>query len=298
MKKRLVVLAAGMGSRYGGLKQMDPVGPSGEFILDYSVYDAVNSGFDEVVFVIRRDIEEDFRRIVGQRWEERIPVHYVFQAVNDLPAGFKAPAERVKPWGTGHALLTAHEVIDGPFAVVNADDFYGKDAFQSLGVWLDSTASLPAAYAMVAYEVGRTLSNHGPVSRGVCTIDDEDYLVQMVEETEIERGPDGLIRAGRQILEETSPVSLNLFGFKPDFMQRLEKAFAVFLQDFATDSKAEFFIPSVVGSLTSGGLATLKVLRTDSPWIGVTNASDRSRAVAFLADQARSGNYPADLFGT
>lgn len=296
MKKHLVVLAAGMGSRYGGLKQMDPVGPSGEFILDYSAHDALAAGFDEVVFVIRRDLEEDFRRIVGRRWEAKAPVRYAFQELTDLPKGFVPPAGRTKPWGTGHAVLAARGCIEGPFAVVNADDFYGRDAFATLGAFLDRTAGQSSAYAMVAYDVGKTLSEHGSVSRGVCTVDGAGKLTRIVERTAIAREADGIIRANGETLADTTPVSLNLFGFKPEFLDHLARGFSEFLAVSGNEAKSEYFMPTVVGELIGRGVATVDVLRTASSWFGVTNAADRPGVVARFADLARSGEYPASLF--
>jgi len=297
MKKRLVVLAAGMGSRYGGLKQMDPIGPSGEFILDYSVYDAVLAGFEEVVFVIRRDLEQDFRRIVGDRWQRRIPVHYAFQELTDLPSGFAVPPGRTKPWGTGHAVLAARDVLDGPFAVVNADDFYGRDAVASLAGFLERTADTAGAYAMVAYDLGKTLSEHGSVARGVCTVDPQGKLARIVERTAIARDPDGIIRTEGAALAEETPVSLNLFGFKPDFLEHLDLGFAEFLRASGNEQKSEYFMPTVVGNLIALDKASVKVLRTDAEWFGVTNAADRPGVVARFAALAQSGVYPRNLFG-
>lgn len=297
MDKHLVILAAGMGSRYGGLKQMDPVGPSGEFILDYSVHDALRAGFTEVVFVIRHDLEEDFRRIVGRRWETRAAVRYAFQELTDLPDGIVPPPGRTKPWGTGHAVLAARELLRWPFAVVNADDFYGRDAFATLGVFLDRTATQSDAYAMVAYEVGRTLSEHGSVSRGVCEVDGSGRLARIEERTAIERGADGAIRAGDLVLPADTPVSLNLFGFKPSFVQNLDQGFRDFLATSGRELRSEYFMPTVVGDLVSRGVATVDVLRTSADWFGVTNAADRAGVVARFSELAAAGTYPRSLFG-
>jgi NDP-sugar pyrophosphorylase family protein len=297
MQKHLVVLAAGMGSRYGGLKQMDPVGPSGEFILDYSVYDALLAGFSDIVFVIRHDLEADFRRIVGRRWESRADVRYAFQELGDLPDGFTPPPGRTKPWGTGHAVLAARELLDSPFAVVNADDFYGRDAFATLAGFLDRTAADPAAYAMVAYEVGRTLSEHGSVSRGVCDVDARGRLTRIEERTAIARGADGVIRAGELVLPPDTPVSLNLFGFKPSFLGHLATGFRSFLAVAGKEPKSEYFMPTVVGDLITRRLATVDVLRTPADWFGVTNAADRPGVVARFAELAASDAYPPALFG-
>ncbi len=296
--KQLVILAAGIGSRYGGLKQMDPVGPAGEFILDYSIHDALRSGFNEVVFVIRRDIEADFRRIVGQRWEERTAVQYAFQELNDLPDGFAPPPERTKPWGTGHALLAARRIIKGSFAIVNADDFYGHSGFALLAEFLDRTATEPDAYAMAAYEVGRTLSEHGSVSRGVCEVDSRGRLTRLEEHTAIALEADGTIRSRGQVLAPDTPVSMNLFGFKRSFVDALAEGFSSFLANQGQDLKSEYFVPSVVSDLVTSGRATLDVLRCDAEWFGVTNAADRPLVVARLAALAAGGSYPPDLFAT
>lgn len=295
MKKQLVVLAAGMGSRYGGLKQMDPIGPSGEFILDYSVYDAIRAGFSEVVFVIRRDLEADFRRIVGDRWLSAVSVKYAFQELTDIPAGFEVPAGRVKPWGTGHALLAAREIIDSPFAMVNADDFYGRDGFMQLAGFLDKPDPAGTGYAMVAYRVDKTLSENGTVSRGVCTADSDGFLKSIVEETAIARDQDGVIRANGRALADDTPVSMNLFGFKPGFIGCLSERFKEFLLARISEPKAEFFVPTVVGSLIGSGSASVKMFRSDSEWFGVTNAADRPGVVARFAGLVKNGEYPASL---
>lgn len=297
MQKRLVVLAAGMGSRYGGLKQMDPVGPSGEFILDYSVFDALKAGFGEIVFVIRQDLEADFRRIVGSRWEPRAAVRYAFQELTDLPDGLAPPPGRTKPWGTGQAVLAARGILDGPFAVVNADDFYGRDAFATLAGFLDRTADAAAAHAMVAYEVGRTLSEHGSVARGVCEVDAHGRLARIEERTAIARDTDGVIRAGDLVLPADTPVSLNLFGFKPSFVEHLARGFGAFLAAAGHELKSEYFMPTVVGDLVTRGVATVDVLRTTADWFGVTNAADRPAVVARFAALAASGAYPRSLLG-
>jgi len=294
--KQLVILAAGIGSRYGGLKQMDPVGPAGEFILDYSVHDALRSGFNEVIFVIRRDIEADFRRIVGRRWEERTAVQYAFQELDDLPHGFAPPPGRTKPWGTGHALLAAREIIRGSFAIVNADDFYGHSGYALLADFLDRTADEPRAYAMAAYEVGRTLSEYGSVSRGVCEVDSRGRLTHLEEHTAIAREADGSIRSRGQVLAPDTPVSMNLFGFKRSFVDALAEGFGSFLAAAGQELKSEYFVPSVVSDLVTSGRATLDVLRCDAEWFGVTNAADRPLVVARLVALAAAGRYPADLF--
>ena len=273
--KRLVILAAGMGSRYGGLKQMDPIGPHGEFLLDYSIRDALAAGFGEVVFVIRHDLEADFRRIVGDRWEARgVPIHYAFQNLDDLPDGFAPPEGRTKPWGTGHALLAAREWLDVPFAVVNADDYYDAPAFRAIADYLDASEGSDD-YAMVAYDVAGTLSSGGSVSRGVCKTDADGYLTHIEERLTIERCPDGVIRDGDLALADDTPVSMNLFGFRPSYAAALQEAFGKFLQARGTELKSEFYITLPLQSLIDAGRVRLKVLRAPARWFGVTNRSDR-----------------------
>ena len=282
--KRLVILAAGMGSRYGGLKQMDPIGPCGEFLLDYSIRDALAAGFNEVVFVIRHDLEADFRRIVGDRWEARgVPVHYAFQELDDLPDGFAPPEGRTKPWGTGHALLAARKWLDKPFAVVNADDYYDAPAFRAIAAYLDTPAG-PDDYAMVAYPVAGTLSTGGSVSRGVCKTDADGFLTHIEERLKIERCPDGVIRDGDLALADDTPVSMNLFGFRPSYADALQEAFVDFLRARGTELKSEFYITLPLQSLIDAGRVHLKVLRADARWFGVTNRSDRPGVQTALAE--------------
>jgi len=296
MKKSLVVLAAGMGSRYGGLKQMDPVGPGGEFILDYTVYDALQAGFDRVVFVIRRDIEAEFREIVGRRIEPHMKVVYVCQEIDDLPSGHALPAGRSKPWGTGQAILAARDVVNGPFAVANADDYYGRDALRVLGDFLTETEEDARAYAMVGYRLDRTLSAHGSVSRGVCTVNPVSLLQGITEHTAIRRESDGLIRSEFGELSPETIVSMALYGFKPSFMGHLTRAFDTFLTARGSEERSEFFTPTVLDELLQAGNATGKVLSTSSSWFGVTNAEDRPGVVSMLADMAAAGLYPKGLW--
>ena len=296
MKKSLVVLAAGMGSRYGGLKQMDPVGPGGEFILDYTVYDALQAGFDRVVFVIRRDIEAEFREIVGRRIEPHMKVVYVCQDLDDLPGGHALPAGRSKPWGTGQAILAARDVVNGPFAVANADDYYGRDALRVLGGFLTETEEDARAYAMVGYRLDRTLSAHGSVSRGVCTVNPVSLLQGITEHTAIRRESDGLIRSEFGELSPETIVSMALYGFKPSFMGHLTRAFDTFLTARGSEERSEFFTPAVLDDLLQAGKATGKVLSTSSSWFGVTNAEDRPGVVSMLADMAGAGLYPKGLW--
>lgn len=299
MKPTLFVLAAGMGSRYGGLKQLDGVGPSGETIMDYSIYDAIRAGFGKVVFVIRRDFETDFREKVLSKYRDHIPVEVVFQSIDALPAGFKAPAERVKPWGTNHAVLMGKDVIREPFLVINADDFYGRDSFAVIGREL-SAATGRGNYCMVGFRVGNTLSESGTVSRGVCTTDAEGYLTGVVERTDIARrdgkisftGDDGQM----ETTAETTPVSMNMWGFTPDYFEYSDDYFRQFLAENIDNPKSEFYIPSMVNELLVTSRARVKVLDTTSQWFGVTYAEDRPSVIGKIARLVAAGEYPERLF--
>lgn len=288
-----------MGSRYGGLKQLDGVGPSGETIMDYSIYDAIRAGFGKVVFVIRRDFETDFREKVLSKYRDHIPVEVVFQSIDALPAGFKAPAERVKPWGTNHAVLMGKDVIREPFLVINADDFYGRDSFAVIGREL-SAATGRGNYCMVGFRVGNTLSESGTVSRGVCTTDAEGYLTGVVERTDIARrdgkisftGDDGQM----ETTAETTPVSMNMWGFTPDYFEYSDDYFRQFLEKNIDNPKSEFYIPSMVNELLVTSRARVKVLDTTSQWFGVTYAEDRPSVIGKIARLVAAGEYPERLF--
>jgi dTDP-glucose pyrophosphorylase len=296
-KPALLVLAAGMGSRFGGLKQIDPVGPNGETIIDYSVFDAFRSGFGRLVFVIRRDIEKAFRESIGARFESRLPVEYVFQELDKLPPGFTVPAGRQKPWGTGHAILMAADVMDGPFAVINGDDFYGMNSFQLLGHHLEAGG---ADCAMVGFVLKNTLSEFGHVARGVCRATTGGYLEGVTEFTHIE--PDGAGAkftgdAGRvQPLTGAEIVSMNMWGFTPDLFSHLSKQMVSFLEKQGGDPKAEFFIPTVVNALIGTGEMRFKVLRTPDSWFGVTYRDDRLRVIECLRKLIQRGDYPEKLW--
>ncbi len=299
MKPTLFVLAAGMGSRYGGLKQLDGLGPSGETIMDYSIYDAIRAGFGKVVFVIRKDFEDDFRRIVLSKYENHIPVEVVFQSMDDLPEGYTRPADRQKPWGTNHAVMTGREVIKEPFAVINADDFYGRDGFRVLGEWL-SKAEGANEYCMVGYRVGNTLSDSGTVSRGICQTNEEGYLTGVVERTDISR-VDGVItftgdNGQPEHTAETTPVSMNMWGFTPDYFAYSEEHFKRFLDENIGKPKAEFFIPLVVNDLIVSGKVSVKVLDTTAKWFGVTYAADRQGVVDKINALIAAGEYPSKLW--
>ena len=299
MKPTLFVLAAGMGSRYGGLKQIDGLGPSGETIMDYSIYDAVRSGFGKVVFVIRKDFAEDFKDKIASKYEGILPIEVVYQDVKDLPEGFECPADRTKPWGTNHAVMMGEEVIHEPFAVINADDFYGRNSYEVLAKELHRMEGRTGEYCMVGYHVGNTLSESGTVARGVCQTDSEGYLTDVVERTAIER-VDGDIcftdeEGNRVVLDEEPPVSMNMWGFTPDYFAHSKKAFIEFLEKNLHSPKGEFYIPTVVNDLIKAGLARVKVLDTASKWFGVTYAEDRQGVVNKLQELVDLGEYPSDL---
>lgn len=303
MKPTLVLLAAGMGSRYGGLKQLDGLGPNGETIMDYSIYDAIKAGFGKIVFVIRKDFEQDFRDKVLCKYEGQVPVELCFQSIDNLPEGFKCPEGREKPWGTNHAVMMAKDVVNEPFCVINCDDFYNRDAFQVIGKFL---ADLPEGaknqYAMVGFRVGNTLSENGTVARGICSTDEEGNLTTVVERTEIMRvnGPVCYKdEEGKWVaVEDTTPVSMNMWGFTPDYFEYSEKEFVNFLSDEKnmTNLKAEFFIPLMVNKLINDGTATVKVLDTTSKWFGVTYSADRQMVVDKIQSLVDENVYPAKLF--
>ncbi len=292
----LLVLAAGMGSRYGGLKQIDPVGPAGETIIDYSIYDAMRAGFGKVVFVIRRDIEAPFKEMVGRKFEKRLPVEYAYQELDKIPAGFTVPPGRAKPWGTGHAILMAEDLIREPFAMINADDFYGADAFRVLGNWLRQARPDSSDYAMVAFTLRNTLSEHGTVARGVCEVDDAGMLTRIVEMLKIEKAGRGA-RQGDHVLSGDEPVSMNFWGFTPTLFGHLRVELEKFLRQHGHEEKSELLIPTVVGTLVREGRATCKVLRTSSTWFGVTYKEDRPLVIEGIRKLIAAGQYPEKLWG-
>lgn len=294
MTLTLVVLAAGVGSRYGGLKQVDPMGPAGETVLDYSVFDAARAGFDRVLFVIRPDFEAEFRVAIGARFEKRVRVDYVFQALDALPAGHALPAGRTKPWGTGHAVWCAREVIDGPFAVVNADDFYGAMSFERLAIFLRAAAAVkthPPEFAMVGFELANTLSEHGAVSRGVCAVGADGILQSIDEHAGIQAGEVG---AGRKY-EPATTVSMNCWGFTPAFLPLLDARWRAFLAVHGATEKTEFYLPFAVNDQLVSGEATVHVLPTSNPWFGVTYREDKPRVQAAIAALVAGGAYPSPL---
>ena len=303
MKPTLLLLAAGMGSRYGGLKQLDGLGPNGETIMDYSIYDAIQAGFGKIVFVIRRDFEEQFREQVLSKYEGHIPAELVFQSLDALPEGFSVPEGREKPWGTNHAVLMAKDVIKEPFCVINCDDFYNRDAFKVIGKFL---SELPEGsknkYAMVGFRVGNTLSENGTVARGICSKDAEGNLTTVVERTEIMRvnGPVCYKDENGEwvAVEDNTPVSMNMWGFTPDYFEHSEEYFKEFLADPKNISnlKAEFFIPLMVNKLINEKTSTVQVLDTTSKWFGVTYAADRQDTVDRIQKLIDEGGYPSKLF--
>jgi NDP-sugar pyrophosphorylase family protein len=301
MKPTLVILAAGMGSRYGGLKQVDPIGPSGETILDYSVFDAIRAGFGKVVFIIRKDIENDFREIFINRLQKHIEIEWVFQETNLLPDGFSAPEGRVKPWGTGHAVLMAAEKVKEPFAVINADDFYGFDAFKTLaGYFASQQNNSSSDYAMVAYELHNTLSDFGTVSRGVCATDENHWLKSVTERTHIQRINENIIYQdsdGKQIsLSDKTPVSMNFWGFTHGFFNHLEEQFIEFLKSNDGNLKSEFYIPSVVDKLIKSNRERVKVLSNAGQWFGITYKEDKPMVINKINELIGAGAYPANLW--
>lgn len=300
MKPTLFVLAAGMGSRYGGLKQLDGVGPSGETIMDYSIYDAVHAGFGKLVFVIRKSFEKDFREKIVKKYEHRIPVELVFQDLDNLPEGFSVPEGREKPWGTNHAVMMGKDVIHEPFAVINADDFYGRESYKILADYLSALNETRNQYCMVGYRVGNTLSESGTVARGICETDAEGNLTGVVERTQVMR-IDGEVKYKDEndqwiSIPDNTPVSMNMWGFTPDYFEYSEKYFVEFLKKNIQNPKAEFFIPLVVNELIVNKTAKVKVLDTPSKWFGVTYAEDRPGVVAKLQQLVDDGVYPSPLW--
>ena len=300
MKPSIVILAAGIGSRYGSLKQIDQVGPSGETIIDYSVFDALRAGFGDVIFVIRKSIEEEFKEALLKRWERRAAVDYVFQELEDVPAGFQVPPDRTKPWGTSHAVLAAEKKIGGPFAVINADDFYGAGAFKVMADFLLKTRSDENAYSLVGYELSSTMSEHGSVARGVCQADDRGMLVDIVERVHVEKMPSGIFfkdDQGRLVaFQGDEIVSMNFWGFTPTFFDFIKRAFENFLRENLKNPKAEIFIPLVINGLVKDGRVTVKILETNEKWFGVTYQEDKPRVKAELAKLIAAGVYPKKLW--
>ena len=299
MKPTLFILAAGMGSRYGGLKQIDGLGPNGETIMDYSVFDALRAGFGKIVFVIRKDFEQDFRNVVLSKYEDKVPCEICFQSLDKVPEGYTYNQERTKPWGTNHAVLMGKDLIHEPFAVINADDFYGKESFQVLADFLTQAQDKKGEYCMVGYHVANTLSENGSVSRGVCSTDDNGYLTDVVERTHIEQIGANVVYTEDgvdTIIAPNTPVSMNMWGFTPEYFEYAQEAFKEFLTNYGQELKKEFYIPTLVNDMIVAGKATCKVLDTPAKWFGVTYAEDRPQVVMKLNDLIKKGVYPEKLF--
>ncbi|MBE6392490.1 MAG: nucleotidyltransferase [Lentisphaerae bacterium] len=297
----LVVLAAGMGSRYGGLKQLDPMGPNGETIMDYSVFDAVRAGFNRVVFVIRRDFEAEFKERIGKKYEKLLKVDYAFQQLDDLPDGFTVPEGREKPWGTGHALLAARNILDTPFAVINADDFYGADSYKQLAGYLSNPPESGLVRGVIAtFILSNTLSENGSVARGICSVDNDGYLRKVTEFTKIVKTSSGA--ADQTDPENPTPftgneqVSMNSWGFMPEFIGKLQELLIEFLKERGTELKSEFYLPGAVDTLISRNEAVISARNSRDSWFGVTYREDRPMVQESLGKLVEAGSYPSPLF--
>lgn len=301
-KTTLVIMAAGLGSRFGGIKQLEPVGPSGEIIMDYSIYDAIEAGFEKVVFIIRKDIEKDFKEVIGNRISERIETEYVIQDITTLPEGFSVPEGREKPWGTGHAVLCCKGVVDGPFVVINADDYYGKEAFVKVNTYLKNPEAIKEKYnfCMAAFRLGNTLSENGTVTRGVCSVDENQVLMDVNETFDIRKEGDmaSAMRDGEELrISLEQPVSMNMWGFTAEFIDELDARFADFLAGIeGNELKAEYLLPSIVDDLIREGSARVKVLDTKDKWFGVTYQNDKELVRKSLEHLVEEGVYPKKLF--
>ena len=296
----LVIMAAGMGSRFGGIKQLEPVGPKGEIIMDYSIYDAMAAGFNKVVFIIRKDLEKDFKEVIGDRIAKHIKVEYVFQELDQLPPGYKVQEGRTKPWGTGQAVLCCKGVVNEPFVVINADDYYGKEAFRKIYDFLNSETK-PNIYCMAGFILGNTLSDNGTVTRGVCKADNDGWLVDIIETQGIEKDGNrakAKDNEGNEIfIDLNQMVSMNMWGFMPSLFEELEKGFQEFLSALSADDiKKEYLLPEVVGKLVQSGKAKVKVLETSDQWFGVTYKEDKDSVIAAIKDLINKGQYPVKLF--
>ena len=288
----LLIMAAGMGSRYGGLKQLDSVGPNGETIIDYSVYDAIRAGFNKVVFIIRREFEKEFKSQITSKYEGSIQVEFAFQELNNLPDGFECPPDRQKPWGTGHAILSAADLIQEPFVVINGDDFYGLESYQIVSDYYKNEGDM---FTMVAYELGNTLSEFGGVTRGLCTLEN-DLLSTVIETSNLERSESGVSSDRNIELDGSEPVSMNVWGFTPDLFPYLRSMFNDFLKLEGKELKSEFFIPSVVNNLVQSNIKAVKVLKTGSSWFGVTYKEDKPHVVNKIKSLIDNDEYPLKLF--
>ena len=303
-KPVLVIMAAGMGSRYGGLKQIDPVDEQGHIIMDFSIFDAKRAGFEKVVFIIKRENEQDFKEAIGKRIEKVMEVEYVFQDIQNIPDGFTVPEGRVKPWGTAHAVLSAIDVIDGPFAVINADDYYGRDAFQKIYDYLSTHQDDEKyRYTMVGYQLGNTLTENGHVSRGICVLNENDELISVTERTHIVQTEDGAAYTEDggvtwDALPIDSIVSMNMWGFSASFLQEIRKGFVSFLEENLMNNpmKCEYYLPTVVSNLLAADKASVVVLTSVDKWYGVTYKEDKPFVVAAIKGLKESGLYPEKLW--
>ncbi|MFH1969472.1 MAG: sugar phosphate nucleotidyltransferase [Verrucomicrobiota bacterium] len=300
MQPTLVVMAAGVGSRYGGLKQIESVGPSGEIMLDYSVFDAIRAGFGKVVFIVRHDIEKDFKEAIGAHFEGRIQVDYVFQELADLPAGFAVPPDRTKPWGTGHAIMRCPTLVQEPFAVINADDFYGAKSYEVIARYLEKLAPTDTAYAMVGFHLVNTLSDHGSVTRGICEVNAHHMLISVVERFKIEKTEGGARYENEHSqwvsLQGHEIASMNMFGFTPTLFGFLDEKFRVFLKKAAGHPKAEFLMPAIADELIREHKITMRVLATPEKWFGVTYKEDKPFVAAGIRRLIENGVYPQKLW--
>ena len=296
----LLVLAAGMGSRYGGLKQLDSVGPNGETVIDYSVFDSIRAGFNKVVFIIREDFKEEFKLSIGEKFQDRIEVEYAFQKLDELPIGYTIPNDRTKPWGTGHAILSAMRTVRDPFAVINADDFYGQLAYQKIYNYLSETPvdALPANYCMVGYPLKNTLSEHGSVSRGICSVSEDDKLNSVRELTHIVKKHSEIfneVNGEKESLTGDEVVSMNMWGFSPQVFIQLERLFSEFLKENLNVLSSEFYIPFAVDNLIQSGTATVEVLETTEKWFGVTYQEDKVQVQKAILSLIQHGDYPSSI---
>lgn len=302
-KTTLVIMAAGIGSRFGGgIKQLEPVGPSGEIIMDYSIFDAMEAGFDKVVFIIRKDLEKDFREVIGNRIDQIIETGYAFQELDDLPAGFEKPADRTKPWGTGQAILCCKDIVKEPFAVINADDYYGKEAFVKVHDYLvqEHPASERMEFCMAGFQLGNTLSENGGVTRGICSVNDKQHLTKVTETKNIIKTDKGAAVQGEDgtltPVEADCPVSMNMWGFTPEIFDVLEKGFGEFLQALPDPTKGEYLIPTIVDGLIQSKQANVTVLESKDKWFGVTYKEDKPTVVRSFQELIAAGVYKEKLF--
>ena len=293
----LVVMAAGLGSRFGGIKQMTGVGPNNLFIIDYSVYDAIQAGFKKVVFIIRKDIYDDFRNTIGKRIENKIDVEYVFQDINDIPEGFSVPSDRVKPWGTGHAVLSARDVVDDNFVVINADDFYGRESFIKIADYLKNVDKSSKKYSMVSYKLINTMSDYGSVSRGICNVDN-GKLVDINERTNIVKKDCNLvyIDEGEHLIDKDALVSVNFWGFTPSMFEDANRYFIEFFKSNSDLSKKEFYLPTIVKNSIEEGIASVSVLESESKFSGMTYKEDREELSRYICELVNNGIYPNNLW--